>query len=199
MSDILCVTSRTLCRGNFLTRIENIAACHPAGIILREKDLPKAEYKILAEQVMKICEKNGVTCILHSFVDVALELHANAIHLPLPILRTMTQEEKAQFRSIGASCHSAEDAQEAQKLDCTYITAGHIFDTDCKKGLPGRGIPFLRDICDAVSVPVYAIGGIAPANIAKIRAGGASGACLMSALMVCEDVSELLCAMEEYQ
>ena len=187
MSEILCVTNRTLCREDFLTRIERIAACHPAGIILREKELSPDEYKALAAQVMELCEQYDVPCILHSFVDAALELHADAIHLPLHILREMTPEQKAPFRVIGASCHSAEEAAEAQRLGCTYITAGHVFETDCKKGLPGRGLAFLKAVCGSVSIPVYAIGGISADNIASVRGAGAKGACVMSGLMRCED------------
>ena len=196
MSDILCVTNRTLCREDFLTRLERIAACHPAGIILREKDLSPDEYQALAVQVMALCERYDVPCILHSFVDTALELRADAIHLPLHILREMTPERKAQFRTIGASCHSVEDALEAQALGCSYITAGHVFETDCKKGLPGKGLDFLRNVCAAVEIPVYGIGGIASDNIALVRNAGANGACLTSSLMVTEDVAGLLKAME---
>ena len=197
MSDILCVTSRNLCKEDFLVRIQRIAACHPAGIILREKDLTEAEYHVLAQQVMKICAEYGTSCILHSFVDAAINLHAEAIHLPLHILREMTEEQKAQFKVIGASCHSVEDALEAQKLGCSYITAGHVFETDCKKGLPGRGLVFLRNVCAAVNIPVYGIGGIDVSNISEVRKAGASGACLMSSLMVCEDMPGFMKAMEE--
>lgn len=187
MSEILCVTNRTLCREDFLTRLERIAACHPAGIILREKDLSPGEYKALAAQVMGLCTRYEVPCILHSFVDAALELHADALHLPLHILREMTPERKAQFRTIGASCHSVEEAMEAQRLGCTYITAGHVFETDCKKDLPGRGIAFLKIVCESVSLPVYAIGGISVENMHSVRSAGAKGACVMSGLMRCED------------
>ena len=197
MSDILCVTSRNLCKEDFLARIRRIAVCHPAGIILREKDLPEAEYRALANQVMSICAEHGVKCILHSFVDAAIDLNADAIHLPLHILRGMTREQKAQFKTIGASCHSVEDALEAQKLGCSYITAGHVFDTDCKKGLPGRGLVFLRDVCSAVQIPVYGIGGIDAGNISEVLNAGASGACLMSSLMVSDDVPGLMKAMED--
>lgn len=197
MSDILCVTSRKLCREDFLTRIKRIAACRPAGIILREKDMPEAEYRALAEQVMRICADHGVKCILHSFVDTAIDLHSEAIHLPLHILRGMTGEQKLKFKMIGASCHSVEDALEAQTLGCSYITAGHVFETDCKKGLPGRGLIFLRDVCNAVRIPVYGIGGIDAGNISEVRKAGASGACLMSSLMVSEDVPRLMKEMEE--
>ena len=196
MSDILCVTNRKLCREDFLARIERIAACHPAGIILREKDRNPEDYKELAAAVIGICEQYGVRCILHSFPDVAISLQSDAIHLPLHLLRELSQEKKAQFTDLGASCHSVEDALEAQSLGCTYITAGHVFETDCKKGLPGRGLDFLRNVCAAVEIPVYGIGGIDSDNIALVRNAGASGACLMSSLMVTEDVAGLLKAME---
>ena len=196
MSDILCVTNRKLCREDFLTRIERIAACHPEEIILREKDMNPEEYKKLAVAVMGICEQHGVKCILHSFTDVAVSLHAQALHLPLHLLKELTQEQKSCFTDLGASCHSVEDALEAQALGCTYITAGHVFETDCKKGLPGRGLDFLRSVCAAVDIPVYGIGGIDAGNIALVRNAGAIGACLMSSLMVTEDVAGLLKAME---
>ena len=196
MSDILCVTNRKLCREDFLTRIERIAACHPERIILREKDMNPEDYKELASAVMEICERHGVKCILHSFPDVAISLQANAIHLPLHLLRELSQEQKTHFEVLGASCHSVEDALEAQALGCTYITAGHVFETDCKKGLPGRGLDFLRNVCAAVDIPVYGIGGIDADNIALVRNAGANGACLMSSLMATEDVAGLLKAME---
>ena len=196
MSDILCVTNRKLCQEDFLARIERIAACHPAGIILREKDLPPAEYRRLAAEAMRICRQYDVTCILHSFSDVAIDLNADAIHLPLHLLRKLPQEQKALFNVLGASCHSVEEALEAQASGCTYITAGHVFETDCKKGLPGRGVDFLRNVCAAVDIPVYGIGGIDADNIALVRDAGARGACLMSSLMVSGNVTGLMRAME---
>lgn len=204
MSDIICVTNRHLCEGDFLTRIEQIAKYRPAGIILREKDLAEDEYRVLARQVMEICGRYDVNCILHTFVDVALELQAEAIHLPLPVLRQIceTEKEKCQsehmqkltekFSVIGASCHSVEEAVEAQKMGCTYITAGHIFATDCKKGLPPRGLPFLEQVCRSVSIPVFAIGGIALDNMPLVRQAGAAGGCIMSGLMKCQDVNAWL-------
>ena len=192
MSDIICVTNRNLCKEDFLKRIEKIVVAHPAGIILREKDLTKEEYRNLAKQVLQICEKHQVSCILHSFTDEAIELSAEAVHLPLSILREMTEEQRSRFKVLGASCHSLEEALEAERLGCTYIIAGHIFATDCKKGLPGRGLDFLKSICENVSIPVYAIGGINGENIADVRNAGAKGACVMSGFMQCEDVETYL-------
>ena len=192
MCKILCVTNRKLCKEDFLQRVDKIAACHLAGIILREKDLTETEYRKLAEQVMEICKKHEVPCILHNYVDAAIACNAEAVHLPLPVLRKMTSEQKTHFKEIGTSCHSLEDALEAQKLGSTYITAGHIFDTDCKKGLPGRGLCFLRTICENVEIPVYAIGGITSENVAEVQEAGAKGACVMSGLMQCEDIKSYL-------
>lgn len=197
MSDILCVTNRTLCHEDFLQRIEKIAAAHPAGILLREKDLTPEEYKKLAEKVLEICKVHNTPCILHTFASVARELGSPALHLPLSVLRTLSLEERSAFSALGGSCHSAADAIEAQALGCTYITAGHVFDTDCKKGLPGRGLAFLREVTENVSIPVYAIGGICPENMDSVRETGAAGACVMSGAMVCENPAAYLAAFLE--
>lgn len=192
MSDLICITNRKLCSNNFSDQIEMIASAHPKAIVLREKDLSEKEYEQLARQVMQICQKHGTQCILHSFSNVATTLGATAVHMPLPLLQKMTPQEKSHFQIIGASCHSLEEAKEAQDLGCTYITAGHIFLTDCKKGLPGRGLPFLEEICKTVRIPVYAIGGISSQNIESVRKTGAAGACIMSGFMRCKTVEEIM-------
>ncbi|MEE1246853.1 MAG: thiamine phosphate synthase [Acutalibacteraceae bacterium] len=192
MSDIIVITNRSLCREDFPARIEKIALAHPTAIILREKDLSEKEYKSLAAQVLEICNNHGVRCILHSFPEAAAELNCSALHMPLHRLSLLSSEERASFKVLGASCHSVEDAKEAEKLGCTYITAGHIFDTDCKKGLPGRGLNFLKEVCQSVTIPVYAIGGISADKVALIRESGAKGACVMSGAMTCEDVQKYL-------
>ena len=194
---LICVTNRKLVRGDFLERLKEIARQRPAGILLREKDLTPEEYRKLAREVQSICKKAGVPCILHSFTGVAEELEADALHLPLPLLRKLPGEDRGRFRQLGASCHSVADAREAQSLGCTYITAGHIFDTDCKRGLPGRGLDFLREVCGAVTIPVYAIGGIAPENVAQVRRAGAAGACVMSGAMTCADPETYFTTMKE--
>lgn len=192
MSDILCVTNRALCKSDFLAKIEEIAKAAPSAIILREKDLTEGEYKALAASVMEICERNDITCILHSFINAAIELNCDKIHLPLHILRGMSSLEKEKFTVLGASCHSVEDALEAEKLGCTYITAGHVFATDCKKGIPPRGVDFLKNVCQSVSIPVYAIGGIDEKNISSVKIAGAAGACIMSGLMQCENAKHYI-------
>lgn len=180
-----------------MERIRTIASCHPAAVLLREKDLTEAEYEDLARSVTAICETYGVPCILHTYAEAAMRLKAEAVHLPLPILRGMSGEMKERFRVIGTSCHSLEEAWEAEQLGCTYLIAGHIYDTDCKENQPGRGLSFLRQVCGSVSVPVLAIGGICAENAADVRSAGAAGLCVMSSCMTSEDVEGLLNALAE--
>ncbi len=175
-----------------MQRIAEIAACRPDAVVLREKDLPEGEYLQLAGQVMELCEQHRVPCILHSFPAAAQTLHAEGLHLPLPLLRSMPEKSRRQFRMLGTSCHSLADALEAQSLGCTYLLAGHIFPTACKPDLPPRGLEFLTEICNAVPLPVYAIGGIAPGNFRLLETAGARGGCIMSGLMQCEKVSDYM-------
>ncbi|MGI5825713.1 MAG: thiamine phosphate synthase [Bacillota bacterium] len=192
MSDLICVTNRNLCRDSFIQRIEDIAKNRPYAILLREKDLREDEYKLLACEVMSICRKYDVLCILHSFVKAAIDLKAAAVHLPLPILRQMKEADKKSFSQIGASCHSLDEVLEAERLGCTYVTFGHVFRTDCKKGLLPRGLWLLSEVCGNTCIPVYAIGGISSSNFPLVCSAGARGGCIMSGFMQCENVAEYM-------
>ena len=172
-----------------MARVEKIAACKPSAIILREKDLSPEEYSRLALNVMGICKAHGVSCILHQNFEVAMNLGVKKIHLPLPVLRKICAADKKFFDVLGASCHSLEELREAEDLGCTYVTAGHVFATDCKKNLEPRGLNFLMKIRDAARVPIFAIGGINPENISQVQAVGVNGACIMSGFMTCADVA----------
>lgn len=192
---IICVTNRRLCGGAFRRQIEKIAAARPDALILREKDLPAAEYFVLAEQVQAICRVYQVPCVWHTYYNEATEF----VHLPFPLLLeyNLQAEQRRQFQGIGVSCHSLLEAAGAIWQGCTYLIAGHIFTTACKEGLPGRGIDFLRQICNLAAdrqagLPVYAIGGINARNIGQIKAAGAQGACLMSSFMTCAEPAAML-------
>lgn len=180
------VTNRTLCRDDFLTRIDHIAKKGVAdAILLREKDLTEREYLELAEKVLSICKSHNRRCILHTYYKAAKELGCKEIHLPLPLLQKMREEgEKEWFTTVGTSVHSLKQANLAMHLQADYMTAGHIFETDCKKGLPGRGLSFLSKVVCKSEVPVYGIGGISADNAGQIMETGAAGVCIMSGFML---------------
>jgi thiamine-phosphate pyrophosphorylase len=160
------------------------------SIVLREKDLPENDYKALAEKVLKVCKENNTECILHTYYKTAIELNCKKIHLPLHVLKSNPHILK-EFNEIGVSIHSVDEAIEAVSLGATYITAGHIFATDCKKDLPPRGLDFLSSVCNSVSIPVYGIGGISTENAKEVIEAGAAGISIMSGLMKCTDPNEL--------
>ena len=182
----ICVTNRTLCREDFLTRIDYIAKKGVAdAILLREKDLTEREYLELAEKVLSICKAHNRRCILHTYYKAAKELGCREIHLPLPVLQEMREQETEKwFTTVGTSIHSLKQANLAMHLQADYMTAGHIFETDCKKGLPGRGLSFLRKVVRESAVPVYGIGGISADNAGQVRETGAAGVCIMSGFML---------------
>lgn len=192
MSELICITDRLLCKEDFLSRIGKTASGKPDRIILREKDLSDADYAALAEKVTEICRRYGVTCTLHGHPETALRLGAESVHLPLPVLQHCSGEMLRQFRETGTSCHSPAELKEAEQYGVSYVIAGHIFETDCKRGLPGRGMQFLREMCADTALPVYGIGGISAENLPSVLHWGASGICVMSGCMQAENPAAYL-------
>lgn len=182
MCKLIVVSNRRLA-ANFAERIQEITALE-IPVILREKDLNETEYQALAEKMLKISDR----ILLHTYSSVAKKLGYGRIHLPLRILESSDLQG---FTTVGASVHSVEEAIRAQELGVHYITAGHVFQTDCKKGVPPRGLKFLKDVCAAVEIPVYAIGGITPENTPSALECGAAGVCAMSSFMTAPDVGAL--------
>ena len=177
--NIICVTNRKAVSGDFLASLERIAAYRPTGIWLREKDLSLSEYTALAVSCQAICRSYGVRLLVHH-ISVADQLKCG-LHLPCQTYLKYASSLPPCFISV--SVHSAEEAQIVDKFPVSMLVAGHIFPTDCKKGLAPRGLPFLQEVCASSQVPVYAIGGITPQNATSVLASGASGICLMSAPM----------------
>jgi thiamine-phosphate pyrophosphorylase len=187
---LICVTNRKLCKDDFLERIRQLAAGKPQAIVLREKDLAAAAYQKLAVEVDKICKQNQVALVINQNIAVAHKLKQQNIQLSMDNLRRY-QEEIKKFKQIGAAVHSVAEAKEAEGLGATYLVAGHIFATDCKKGVAPRGLAFLKAVCEATTIPVLAIGGITRENFASVLQSGAVGACIMSEAMTCQKPAAL--------
>jgi thiamine-phosphate pyrophosphorylase len=187
---LICVTNRKLCQDDFLKRINQLASGKPHAIMLREKDLSDTEYVALAAKVQKICAVHQVPLLINQNIAAAKKLRLPAIHLSMPLLREH-KNELTSFRQIGASVHSLEEALEAQQLGAHYLIAGHIFSTDCKRGVPPRGLSFLEEVCRHTEIPVFAIGGITKDKVEDVMTAGAKGMCIMSEAMTCAHPSRL--------
>lgn len=183
----IVITNRGLVQGDFLSQMKKIIALHPHGVILREKDLSDEEYEELSKNILALCEREGVLCFLHSRISIARKLGCKQIHLSIPLLQSLSEQQRTalrkDFREVSISCHSLEDVQYAVANGATQIVLGTIFETDCKKGLKGRGLDFVREICKACPVPVYAIGGINMERLTQVIDAGAAGGCMMSGFM----------------
>lgn len=185
---LIAVTDSASCPRPLPEQIERLAKLtelRPQAVILRAKALDKAAYRTLALQAQQSCEAAGIPLIFHSDWQLARELGISMLHLPLALLRQISEYERAYFTWLSTSVHSVGEAQEAQALGATVLIAGHIYTTQCKAGLAPRGLSFLQAVCSTVSLPVYAIGGIGfdAAQHAELKANGARGACVMSAYM----------------
>lgn len=171
----IAITNRKLC-SNIIEKIPSLTEYK--YVILREKDLSTNEYYNLAKKAIAVSDK----IILHSFIDVAINLEYYKIHIPFNIF-IKNIETLNNFDIVGVSTHSKEEAKICEKLGADYITYSHIFETDCKKGLKPKGLLALADVCSSVNIPVYALGGINEKNSKLCIEAGAKGVCMMSQAM----------------
>lgn len=186
----LCVTNRGICNENFYERIASLAIQRPDGILLREKDVSEEEYKRIAQTCKEICDPYMVPLIIHTHTSVADSLCIRRVHLTMP---NFIQNAKALTPyTISTSVHTVEEAVKAEQLGASFVIAGHIFSTDCKKEVPPRGLLFLKEICNAVTIPVIAIGGISSSKVKEVLNCGAGGYAVMSECMTCQDVGEFV-------
>lgn len=173
----IVVTNRSLCRTGLKEQVEKISRLGLCdALILREKDLSEAEYLSLAKSIKEICDEHGVDFICNNMPGAAEKLKCN---LQLSYQSFLDQRWKS-GQITWVSVHTVEEAINAERLGADGLIAGHIFVTDCKKGLAPRGLDFLKEVCDAVSIPVFAIGGIDDSNSDIVRLAGAQGECRMS-------------------
>ena len=194
------ISNRKLCENeNLEKQIEKIFSTYEKKIILenfeivaltlREKDLNKNEYLKLIEEIYPICQKYKINLILHQNYDLNLDEKYNieGIHLSYSIFKSLNQNIKAElikkYKRIGVSIHSLEEAKDVESLGASYVIAGHIFKTDCKKGLEPRGLKFIEDLSSVLSTPIFAIGGIDEKNSQSVIDSGAFSVCMMSNLM----------------
>ncbi|MCB8817328.1 thiamine phosphate synthase [Desulfosporosinus shakirovi] len=180
---LICVTNRKDCKDDYLSRISQLAKGKPHAIMLREKDLSLTEFEYLAVKVSEICDLHEVPLIINQNITTATKLKLRNIHLSISDLRKY-KSEVSEF-TFGTSVHTVPEAKETQALGASYIIAGHIFYTDSKKGVPPRGLSFLKEVCASVTIPVFAIGGITKNKIEVIKKTGAKGVCVMSESMTC--------------
>lgn len=154
------------------------------GIILREKDLSYEELLPLAIEIKKLTEGTETLLMINGNLQAARKVQADGYHTGF---REFIDRKPVFDGMLGVSIHSLEEAVLAEKQGATYLLAGHVFDTQCKEGLAGRGIPFIKDIKEQVEIPVIALGGITPEKAVEVLKAGANGIAVMSSIMMADD------------
>ena len=134
---------------------------------------------------------------VHNFADFALRKGERNLWLPLGVLRSFSAAHgaeflRANFKKLGASCHSEAEAREALELGANAICLSHIFATDCKAGLAPRGLNLIRAVREFFAGEIYALGGIAPQNFASVLRAGADRIAVMSPAMTARDASSFV-------
>jgi thiamine-phosphate pyrophosphorylase len=193
---LVAVTNRKQCAGPLPTRVSALLDAGINKVILREKDLNEGAFKqLLDETLSAISPDKRYLLTVNSFTEAAQAAGARSIQVPLAVLQQQPNLCEV-FSEVGVSVHSVTEARQAEHLGASFLMAGHIFSTTCKPGLESRGLNFLHDICTAVSLPVFAIGGINEKTISATKDAGAAGACLMSRLMTCEKPAETILRLQ---
>ena len=168
----------------FLYKVEQALSGGVTIIQLREKNKSTREYMHLAEKVHEISVKYGVPLIIDDRIDIAMAVNAEGVHLgqsdmPVNTARKIVGDSMI----IGATTKTVEQALEAVKNGADYLGVGAIYPTTTKVKTVLTSVDTLKDICQAVNVPVNAIGGLNKDNCYVLENTGISGICVVSAIM----------------
>ncbi|MBI4680882.1 MAG: thiamine phosphate synthase [Nitrospirae bacterium] len=158
---LFLITDRTISNLSLAKMTEKAIRAGIKTIQLREKNMTKKELYKEALSIRKFTLKYRATFIINDYVDIALAVNADGVHLgqedmPIKEARKLLGENKI----IGISTHSLKQAVDAQRAGADYIAFGPIFKTTTKDAGSPKGIEFLIEIKKHIKIPVVAIGGI---------------------------------------
>ncbi len=161
-------------------------------IQFRQKDGATREMIRVAELIQALCQSAGVTFIINDRVDVAIASHADGVHLgqddfPIPLARKLLGEKAI----IGGSAGSMEEARKCLSEGADYIGFGPVYPTASKGDAgPAAGLDLLKEIVEAIPLPIIAIGGITADNTPPVMQTGVHGIAVISAVCCQDDPAE---------
>jgi len=160
-------------------------------IQFRDKSRDKSERLSITQGLKDLCSQHDVLFIVNDYIGLVLATDADGLHLgqkdlPVSVARRLLPIDKL----IGCSVNTVDQATAAQSDGADYIAVGSIYPTSSKEGAMVVGLKGLRQIKQAVSLPLVAIGGINKNNVAEVLAAGADSVAVISAILGTEDVEE---------
>lgn len=157
---------------------------------LREKELAQEAFYKEALEIQALCREKNIPFVINDNVALAKEIDADGVHvgqedMEAGDVRSLLGPDKI----IGVSAHSVEEALLAEKRGADYLGVGAAFSTNSKKDVSCISHETIRDICQAVQIPVIAIGGINEINVEELKATGICGVAVISAIFAKKDIT----------
>lgn len=186
------VTDRSWLKGQQLSdQVEESLKAGATMVQLREKNMLFHQFLDEAHRIRVLTRQYQVPFIINDNVEIAIASDADGVHLgqkdgDITLARVRLGKNKI----IGISTHNVEEAIAAEKNGADYIGVGAVFPTSTKKDANPLTVDILREICEAVTIPVVAIGGITKDNIMKLKGSGVDGVAVISAIFSREDITE---------
>lgn len=158
---------------------------------LREKELNDTDFLAEARELKALCARYGVPLIINDNVELALEVDADGVHvgqedMDARDVRGLIGPDKI----LGVTAKTVEQAQKAQQAGANYLGSGAVFGSTTKLNARPMTKELLQSICQSVTIPVVAIGGIHRGNIAFLEGTGIRGAAVVSGIFAAADIEE---------
>lgn len=200
---LYAVTDRYWLNGRTLTDV--VRESLEGGVTmlqLREKTLEEPAFLQEARELQALCRAYHVPFIVNDNVDIALAMDADGVHVGQSDMEALDVRAKlGPDKIIGVSAQTVEQALLAEKHGADYLGVGAVFPTGSKADAEEVSFDTLKAICQAVSIPVVAIGGISRGNVARLAGSGICGVAVISAIYGAADIraaaQELKSATEE--
>ena len=171
---------------------EQVEKCLKGGatcIQLREKQLSEEEFLEEARRMKAVCAKYHVPLLINDNVEIALAVDADGVHVGQSDMEAEDVRAKlGPDKIIGVTAKTVEQALLAEKHGADYLGSGAVFGTSTKEDASKMDHQVLKQICQAVQIPVVAIGGITEENVAELAGNGICGVAVVSAIFAKKDI-----------
>ncbi|OUP82104.1 thiamine-phosphate diphosphorylase [Lachnoclostridium sp. An169] len=196
---LYAVTDRTWLRGQTLkSQVEAALKGGATFIQLREKELDEEAFLEEALEIGKLCREYGVPFVINDNVDIAEKAGADGVHVGQHDMEAGDVRRRlGPDKIIGVSAQTVEQALRAQEHGADYLGVGAVFPTGSKADATEVEHETLRRICDAVDIPVIAIGGITRDNVLELRGTGICGIAVISAIFAKQDIEAAAADLKE--
>ena len=187
---LYAVTDRAWVGGQTLyQQVESALKGGVTCVQLREKELDEEAFLKEAFELHDLCKKYNVPFFINDNVDIAIRCHAEGIHVGQEdMAAAQVRQRVGEGVMIGVSAHTVQEALDAVAHGADYLGVGAVFATHTKTDVSEMPRQTLLDICNAVDVPVVAIGGIHKENILQLKGTGVDGVALVSAIFGAKDI-----------